>query len=88
MTAMRARQAVIQTDLRDRIAAGAREEELTARELDVLVLLQGSLTVREIADALFLSTNTVKTHIQALYRKLGAHSRTDAVAVARRDRLL
>ena len=88
MTAMRARQAVIQADLRDRIAAGAREEELTARELDVLVLLQGSLTVREIADALFLSTNTVKTHIQALYRKLGAHSRTDAVAVARRDRLL
>ena len=75
MTAMRARQAVIQADLRELIAAGAREEELTSREREVLVLLQGSLSVREIADALYLSTNTVKTHIQALYRKLGAHSR-------------
>ena len=88
MTAMRARQAAIQADLRELLATGAREEELTSREREVLVLLQGSLTVREIADALHVSTNTVKTHIQALYRKLGAHSRTGAVAVARRDRLL
>ena len=76
MTAMRARQAAIQADLRELIAAGAREEELTSREREVLVLLQGSLTVREIADALHVSTNTVKTHLQSLYRKLGAHSRT------------
>jgi LuxR family maltose regulon positive regulatory protein len=88
MTAMRARQAVIQAALRERIAAGAYEEQLTSRELDVLLLLQSSMTVREIASALFLSSNTVKTHIQALYRKLGAHSRDEAVAFARRDQLI
>jgi DNA-binding NarL/FixJ family response regulator len=88
MSAMRAKHAVIQADLRELIATGAREEDLTARERDVLLLLQGSLSVREIADALYLSSNTVKTHIQALYRKLGAHSRGEAVAIARRDRLI
>jgi LuxR family maltose regulon positive regulatory protein len=88
MNAMRARQAAIQTALRERLAEGAHEEELTSRERDVLLLLQGSLSVREIASALHLSGNTVKTHIQALYRKLGAHSREEAVAFARRDQLI
>ena len=88
MAAMRARQAAIEADLRESIAAGADEEPLTARELDVLLLLQGSLSVREIGSALYLSPNTVKTHVQALYRKLGAHSRDEAVAVARRDQLI
>ena len=67
---------------------GPHEEQLTARERDVLLLLQGSLSVREIGSALYLSPNTVKTHIQALYRKLGAHSREEAVAFARRDQLI
>ena len=88
MKAMRARQAAIQAALRERLAEGAHEEELTSRERDVLLLLQGALSVREIASALHLSRNTVKTHIQALYRKLGAHSRDEAVAVARRDQLI
>jgi LuxR family transcriptional regulator, maltose regulon positive regulatory protein len=88
MTAMRARQAVIQGALRERIADGAYEEQLTARELDVLLLLQGSQSIREIGAALYLSSNTVKTHVQSLYRKLGAHSRDEAVANARRDRLI
>jgi LuxR family maltose regulon positive regulatory protein len=88
MSVMRARQAAIQAALREQIAAGAREEELTPREREVLVLLQGALTLREIAAALHLSPNTVKTHIQALYRKLGAHSREEAVVVARRDQLI
>ena len=88
MSAMRARQAEIQAALRERLAAGAPEEPLTHRELDVLLLLQSAMTVREIAAALYLSSNTVKTHIQALYRKLGAHSRTDAVSIARRDHLI
>ena len=61
-------------------------EPLTERETDVLRLLQGSLTVGEISSLLHLSTNTVKTHAQAVYRKLGVHSRTEAVAVARRHR--
>ncbi len=50
-------------------------------ELSVLRLLPGS-TVREIGEALFLSPNTVKSHLRALYRKLGVSSRDDAVARA------
>jgi ATP/maltotriose-dependent transcriptional regulator MalT len=88
MTAMRARQGAIQAALRERLAEGVHEEQLTSRELDVLLLLQAALSVREIASALYLSTNTVKTHVQAVYRKLGAHSRQEAVAVARRDQLI
>ena len=42
MAAMRARQAVIQAALRELIAAGAHEEQLTSRELDVLLLLQSA----------------------------------------------
>jgi LuxR family maltose regulon positive regulatory protein len=46
------------------------------------------MTVGEISSALYVSTNTVKTHAQAVYRKLGVHSRTDAVAAARRRQLI
>ena len=40
------------------------------------------LTAREIADRLFLSANTVRSHTRALYRKLGVRTRADAVARA------
>jgi LuxR family transcriptional regulator, maltose regulon positive regulatory protein len=61
---------------------GARDE-LTEREIAVLRLLAGDLSRREIADALYVSLDTVKTHIRGIYRKLGAASREDAVAGAR-----
>ena len=48
-------------------------------ERAVLDLLPGPLSTRQIAEALFLSPNTVRSHIRALYRKLGVHSREDAV---------
>ena len=38
--------------------------------------------MREIADALYLSANTIKTHIRVIYRKLGVNSREDATALA------
>ncbi len=63
-------------------------EPLTGRELDVLRLLQGSLSLDEIAGELYLSTNTVKTHAHAVYRKLGAHSRDEAVQTARHSLLI
>jgi len=59
-------------------------EPLTSREIDVLRLLQGSLSLSEIASELYVSTNTVKTHTQSLYRKLGASSRTEAVRIAQK----
>jgi LuxR family maltose regulon positive regulatory protein len=52
---------------------------LTASELAVLRLLRSHLTNQEIADALFLSVNTVKTHLRSVYRKLGVQSRRQAV---------
>ncbi len=72
--------------LRAPAGAGRRQElgeELTDRELAVLRLLPSGLSRREIAEALYVSPNTVKTHIKGIYRKLDASSREDAVARAR-----
>jgi LuxR family maltose regulon positive regulatory protein len=54
-------------------------EQLTEREVTVLRLLSSSLSLREIGQELFVSANTVKTHTQAIYRKLGVSARHDAV---------
>lgn len=59
-------------------------ESLTARERDVLRLLAGRLTVREIAGELYVSPNTLKFHLKTIYRKLGVASRAEAADVARR----
>jgi LuxR family maltose regulon positive regulatory protein len=58
-------------------------EPLSERELEVLQLIAEGLTNQEIASRLFLSLNTVKVHTRNIYGKLGAHSRTQAVARAR-----
>jgi LuxR family maltose regulon positive regulatory protein len=55
---------------------------LTEREVSVLRLLQGTLSVREIGQELYVSPNTVKTHARAAYRKLGVSTRQDAIARA------
>ena len=54
-------------------------EPLTNRERTVMRYLRTVLTTREIAAALSVSINTVKTHQQNIYRKLGASGRRDAV---------
>jgi LuxR family maltose regulon positive regulatory protein len=48
----------------------------------VLRLQTGDLSTREIAERLFLSQNTIRSHTRALYHKLGVHTRTDAIARA------
>ena len=58
-------------------------EPLTGREQAVLRLLTGTLSLREIANVMYVSPNTVKTHTQAIYRKLGVSGRPDAVARGR-----
>ena len=55
---------------------------VTPRELAVLRLLTSDLSIREIGAQIFLSPNTVRTHIRSIYRKLGVGSRADAVARA------
>jgi two-component system, NarL family, response regulator LiaR len=52
---------------------------ITARELEVLTLVAGGLSNREIATQLFVSENTVKTHCSRAFDKLGAARRTQAV---------
>ena len=57
---------------------------LTKRESEVLALIAGGSTNREIADALYLSPHTIKEHTSTVYRKLGARNRADAVQRAQR----
>jgi DNA-binding NarL/FixJ family response regulator len=57
---------------------------LTDREREVLDLVAGGATNREIAERLFLSPHTVKEHTSALYRKLGVRNRAEAVQRAER----
>ena len=54
--------------------------ELSERELTVLRLLSGGLSEREIGRELYLSFNTVHSHVKSIYRKLGVSSRAEAVA--------
>jgi len=57
---------------------------LTDRESEILGLIAGGATNREIAGSLYLSPHTVKEHTSTLYRKLGARSRADAIQRAQR----
>ena len=63
--------------------ADAATGELSPAEQRVLRLLMTRLTQREIANELYVSLNTVKTHARVIYRKLGVESRPAAVAAAR-----
>jgi DNA-binding CsgD family transcriptional regulator/tetratricopeptide (TPR) repeat protein len=63
-------------------------DPLSPRELDVLSLIANGLTNREIADQLVIGVSTVKKHIQHIYEKLNAKTRTGAVIRARELHLL
>jgi LuxR family maltose regulon positive regulatory protein len=67
---------------------GVLMEPLSARERDVLRLLDAGLSNAEIARDLFVEQSTVKTHLIHLYRKLGVSSRTQAITRARALQLL
>jgi DNA-binding NarL/FixJ family response regulator len=61
---------------------------LTARELEVLALLARGVSTRGISERRFISLNTARNHVQRTIAKLGAHSRLEAVTIARRHGLL
>ncbi|GAB3889773.1 hypothetical protein GCM10029964_060100 [Kibdelosporangium lantanae] len=65
-----------------------RTDGLTEREQELLVELPSMRTAEEIAQTMFVSINTVKTHMRGIYRKLGVSQRRDAVSVARERGLL
>ncbi len=54
---------------------------LSRRELDVLSALAEGFAYKQIADELKMGMGTVRTHIRHLYKKLGVHSRTEAVVI-------
>lgn len=60
-------------------------EPLTAREIEVLKLLAGAASNREIADRLIISTRTVETHLANIYGKLAVRGRTEAMLWAIRE---
>jgi DNA-binding NarL/FixJ family response regulator len=64
------------------------EQEPTSRELEVLQLISDGLVNREIGQRLFLSEETVKSHVRHLLAKLQARSRAHAVAVGFRRGLI
>lgn len=68
--------------------ARIRELGITARELEILGLIAGGLSNREIAARLFVSENTVKTHSSRLFDKLGARRRTQAVQIGKSSGLI
>jgi DNA-binding NarL/FixJ family response regulator len=76
--------------LAGRLAVGAGEpgRTLTAREREVLRLLADGYANDEVAELLHLSPETVRTHLRKAMRKLGAETRTEAVATALRRRLI
>lgn len=62
--------------------------DLTQRELEVLALMVTGLNNTDIADQLFVSRSTIKFHVSSILSKLGAASRTEAVALAVRHKLV
>ncbi|HUR36322.1 MAG TPA: response regulator transcription factor [Terriglobales bacterium] len=64
------------------------ELHMTARELEILQLIAAGLSNREIAEKLFVSENTVKTHSSRVFNKLGARRRTQAVQLGKELRLI
>ena len=80
--------------IRERLAVPAPPESatngapLTRREVEILQMLANGLKTKAIALRLHVSPATVSNHVQNILRKLAAHSRLEAVAYARRPRLI
>ncbi len=71
-----------------RDAAAVETLGITPRELEILELIAAGLSTREIAERVFVSENTVKTHSRRLFDKLGAKRRTQAVQLAKERGLI
>lgn len=79
----------VDPELAGQLAEGGelrRLDSLSARELEVLELLADGLNGQKIAERLFLSPETVRTHVRNATSKLGAHTRVQAVAIVVRGR--
>jgi DNA-binding NarL/FixJ family response regulator len=77
-------QQVIASEISDELAAHQGMAVLTVRELSILRLVKEGMSNRLIAESLFISEETVKTHMKNILIKLGASDRTHAVTIAQR----
>lgn len=69
-----------EVDLRENACEQIRQEfDLTERETEVLSMLSRGYTTKRMAEELFVSDNTVRSHVKSLYRKTDLHSRQDAI---------
>ena len=86
----RTREVVVVRDAQPFVVDRARVESMgiTPREYEILTLIAGGLSNREIAERLFVSENTVKTHSSRVFLKLGARRRTQAVQLGKELRLI
>ena len=66
-----------------KVSADASSDTLSARELDTLKLIAENLSNQEIAEALYISITTVKTHVRNILLKLEAKNRNEAVIKAK-----
>jgi DNA-binding NarL/FixJ family response regulator len=74
----------IPSQLAAQLAEHMSDEDLTAREIEVLAQIAGGNRNRDIAEKLFITEETVKVHIKHIMEKLGASDRTQAVAIGLR----
>ena len=72
------------SDLQRALAYRRSKTTLTSREVEILQLLPTGKTYTELAETLFISESTLKTHLQSIYRKLTARNRLEAINEARR----
>lgn len=75
-------------NIASRLADRLIRPNLTPREMDVLRLVCRGRTNKEIASAMFISEETVKSHMKSLFLKLGVHDRAEAVSVSMRRGLI
>ena len=68
-----------------RYPARTSQPTLTPRELEVLALIADGYSTKQIAQALWITDETVRTHVRRLLSRLGARTRAHAVAIAYRD---
>jgi DNA-binding NarL/FixJ family response regulator len=80
------RQVVART-LQQALAAAGADDLLTSREREILGLLRGGHTNRQIAELLFISPDTVKWHIRKVFAKIGAKDRLEATLWARANNI-
>ena len=78
----------IMPEIEARLRAQEQQPSLTERQLEILRLLARGLTNKDIARQFGITSDGVKAHLTALFAKLGVADRTEAVAVALRERLL